>query len=132
MLYVLFIIAIIYITLKLVKRDVDDFSTVTTIQKKIHKYSGVQPDLYTHYLANINLAKQHITDTNKSKMFFYKSLHYLEELALYGESGDLDILEDLTYLIQELGYTFEGLLLNSAINNGVRFRPKYLNEKIDA
>jgi len=132
MLSVIFIALIVFLSLKLVKRDTDDFKTIVEIQKKIHKYSGVHPELYEQYLAYINLAKETINDTNNSKQFFYKSLQILEEIALYGESGDLDIQEDMTYLIQQLGYEFERLLLNSAINSGVRFRPKYLNEKIDA
>ena len=130
MISVILIGIVIYIVLKFLKRDVDDFSPVKKIQRKIHLYSGVHPELYTQYLTHINLAKEHIEDVDKSKKFFYKSLQHLEELALHGVSGDLDIQEEMTYLIQELGYTFEKLLLNAAINKGVRFRPIYLNEKI--
>lgn len=132
MIYIIFIFVVVYLSLKLIKRDTDDFSEITKIQTKIHKYSGVQPELYSQYISNINLAKLHINDTNRSKMFFYTSIQNLEELALYAKSGDLDIQDDMTYLIQQLGYFFEEKLLNSAINNGVRFRPKYINEKIDA
>ena len=132
MLSVIFIACIVYIALKLVKRETDDFQHVLEIQKKIHKYSGVHPEMYENYFAYINLAKENIKDINSSKKFFYKSIHFLEEVALYGESGDLDIQGDMTYLIQQLGYEFEKLLLNSAINSGIRFMPKYLNEKVDA
>jgi len=114
------------------KRDTNDFQSIFEIQKKIHKYSGVHPEMYEQYISYINLAKQNIDDTNRSKKFLYKSIQLLEEIALYGESGDLDIHEDMTYLIQQLGYEFERFLLNSALNNGIRFIPKYLNEKLDA
>jgi hypothetical protein len=130
MISVILIAAVIYIVLKFIKRDVDDFSQVKKIQRKIHVFSGVHPELYMQYLTHINLAKEHIEDVDKSKKFLYKSIKCLEELALQGVSGDLDIHEEMTYLVQELGYTFEKLLLNAAINKGVRFRPIYLNEKI--
>ncbi|QIG60008.1 hypothetical protein [Dishui Lake phycodnavirus 4] len=132
MLSVIFIVCIVFIILKLMKRDTNDFQSIFEIQKKIHKYSGVHPEMYEQYISYINLAKQNIDDTNRSKKFLYKSIQLLEEIALYGESGDLDIHEDMTYLIQQLGYEFERFLLNSALNNGIRFIPKYLNEKLDA
>ena len=69
---------------------------------------------------------------NQSKVFFHQAIQYIEELSLFGVAGDLDIHDEMTYLIQELGYNFEKMLLNSAINSGVRFIPVYLNEKITA
>ena len=130
MITVILIGIVVYLVLKMIKRDVDDFTDVKAIQKKIHKFSGVNEEMYEQYLAYINLAKENIKDVKKSKEFFYNSLRILEEIALYGVSGDLDIQDEMTFLIQELGYNFEILLMNSALNSGVRFNPRYLNEKI--
>jgi hypothetical protein len=132
MISVVLIAFVVYFTIKMIKRDVDDFSHIKEIQKKIHKYSGVNPYYYEQYLANFNLAKHTIKDVNQSKVFFHQAIQYLEELSLFGVAGDLDIHDEMTYLIQELGYNFEKMLLNSAINSGVRFIPVYLNEKITA
>lgn len=130
MITVILIGIVVYLVLKMIKRDVDDFTDVKAIQKKIHKFSGVNEEMYEQYLAYINLAKENIKDVKKSKEFFYNSLRILEEIALYGVSGDLDIQDEMTFLIQELGYNFEILIMNSALNSGVRFNPRYLNEKI--
>jgi len=132
MISVVLIAFVVYFAIKMIKRDVDDFSHIKEIQKKIHKYSGVNPDYYEQYLANFNLAKHTIKDVNQSKVFFHQAIQHLEELSLFGVAGDLDIHDEMTYLIQELGYNFEKMLLNSAINSGVRFIPVYLNEKITA
>ena len=132
MISVVLIAFVVYFAIKMIKRDVDDFSHIKEIQKKIHKYSVVNPDYYEQYLANFNLAKHTIKDVNQSKVFFHQAIQYLEELSLFGVAGDLDIHDEMTYLIQELGYNFEKMLLNSAINSGVRFIPVYLNEKITA
>ena len=132
MISVVLIAFVVYFALKLIKRDVDDFSHITDIQKRIHKYSGVNPEYYEQYLSNFNLAKYTLKDVNQSKVFFHQAITYLEELSLFGVAGDLDIQDEMTLLIQELGYNFEKLLLNSALNSGTRFNPVYLNEKITA
>ena len=130
MISVILIAVVVYFVLKMLKRDVDDFSKIKTIQKKIHKYSGVHPEHYKQYVAFMNLAKANITDYKKANLFLHNALANLEELSLHGVSGDLDIHDEMTYLIQELGYNFEQILLNSAINEGARFNPVFLNELI--
>ena len=60
MITVILIGIVVYLVLKMIKRDVDDFTDVKAIQKKIHKFSGVNEEMYEQYLAYINLAKENI------------------------------------------------------------------------
>mgnify|MGYP001196708351 CR=1 FL=1 len=126
---VIFLVFVIYITTKIVKRT-RGFDKVDIIIKETLKYSGINNSLYSEFLANINMAKEYIDHVDMSSKMLYRSIKTLENIGLEGVSGDTDFQEDITRLSLALAYEFEQILIDQAINNNVEFKPKYLNDRM--
>ena len=55
--------------------------------------------------------------------YLYRSIGFLEELALY---GDDEVQQDLHEIITLIGVKGEKILIRSALRNNMAFNPTYL------
>ena len=117
-----FIVAVIFVLLVLYRSPDKLNSSTNTIfdgERKIVKYSGLEPSSYTDFVNNIQLMK-----TTYEPEYLYKALDNLEDLSLYTQqSSDLHIIEDIKSIIVSLGKDGEKYLLSG----GHYFVPTYLN-----
>lgn len=127
----LFMFAVMYLTFRMIRKDPDNFADITALKKEAHAFSGVNPDLFLMFHSNINLAQQYIGQVDISKKFLYISLQHLEDLGLSSETGDSGVQEEIANIVFKIGYAFEKILMNEALNQGVRFRLKYLNNRVE-
>ena len=117
-----FVVAVIFVLLVLYRSPDKLNSSTNTIfdgERKIVKYSGLEPSSYTDFVNNIQLMK-----TTYEPEYLYKALDNLEDLSLYTQqSSDLHIIEDIKSIIVSLGKDGEKYLLSG----GHPFVPTYLN-----
>jgi|TARA_A200000159_G_C7337395_1_gene345672 hypothetical protein len=104
--------------------------TLKDLKLKVHKYSGVEPEIYMKFLSKIKLAQRLEHNPNVAQQYLIESLDSLEDLGLYGETRNLGIQDEIHQLSNTIGYTFEKKLMDNAINNNEVFHPKYLNRRI--
>jgi hypothetical protein len=83
MLAVVFLIAVIYMSSKLIKKGVE-LDTLDSLIRETHKYSGLNEVLYREFLANINMAREYKGHDDISRKLLERAIKNMEELALYG------------------------------------------------
>ncbi len=110
-----------------IKEQVD---TLKDLKQKVHKYSGVEPEIYMDYLSKLKLAQRLEHSPRVAQQYLIEALDRLEDLGLYGETRNLGIQDEIHQLSNTIGYTFEKRLMDNAINNNEVFHPKYLNRRI--
>lgn len=106
MLALVFILAIIYMSSKLVKRGVTP-TTLDTLIKETHKYSGINSVLYREFIANINMAREYAAHEDISSKLLERGIGNLEDLALSTVSGDVSIIDEIHELIIKIRAEFE-------------------------
>lgn len=120
MLFVVYVLVVVYVISRLVKKPKEE---PELFEREAHRYSGLHPEIFSEFLANMNLCRTYSGHPDIALSFLYKAIGYLEELALYAVSGDFDAREEMYDLIQRIGSSFE-LYLNAK-------NPKYLNNTIE-
>lgn len=106
MLAVVFLIAVIYMTSKLVRKGVT-MDRLDDVIRETHKYSGINELLYKEFLANINMAREFKGHNDISRKLFDRAIKNLEDLALYEPNSDASVIEDIDDLINRLSMEFE-------------------------
>ena len=99
----------------------------TDFRTRAIKYSGLQPDLYYTFVNEMEIYKRS-PDVDTGSRHLYKALEALEELALYVKGGSTSVSEEIWELIHDIADHEEAQILKNALENGVRFAPKYLKE----
>ena len=120
MLFAAFIFTVAFIFAHLVRKPTFE---PPPVEREAHAYSGLNPELYGQFLANIRLCREYSGHPDIAIGFLYKALGHLENLGLYTVSGDLGVREEITELVQKIGASFE-LYLNAK-------NPKYLNNTLE-
>tara|TARA_R110000772_G_scaffold215776_1_gene326410 strand:- start:112 stop:489 length:378 start_codon:yes stop_codon:yes gene_type:complete len=125
MMFILLIGAFAYILSKITRLDTS-LSTVDSIIKETHVYSGVDERTYRAFLALIQIAKEYRTDVKFSQIYLEKALKMLNDIPLYMSPMDVDVMNELGGISYRLGYEFEQLLMKEALNQQIEFNPKYI------
>ena len=91
---------------------------IRALQMILKPYSGLNPDLYTKYVNNLELFGENINNTDSAKDYLYKALDNAEDLKLY---GDVEFNDTILVVAKE----GEEILFEHALKNGDHFYPKY-------
>jgi nucleoside-specific outer membrane channel protein Tsx len=116
---VLFLIFSNTVTIETKKDRIDDLIKETEI------YSGINPELYTDFITNIQFAKDNVKDIYIAYDHVLKALGYFNEIALYVVPIDPDVQDEITALNEKLLLEFEKTFKKEANNQKLRFVPKY-------
>tara|TARA_A100001234_G_scaffold221422_1_gene237425 strand:+ start:5304 stop:5681 length:378 start_codon:yes stop_codon:yes gene_type:complete len=116
---VLFLIFSNTVTIETKKDRIDDLIKETEI------YSGINPELYTDFITNIQFAKDNVKDIYIAYDHVLKALGYFNEIALYIVPIDPDIQDEITALNEKILLEFEKTFKKEANNQKLRFVPKY-------
>ena len=117
MLYVIALAALIYMFTNITRYP----NILDTLIKETHVYSGIHEESYSQFYANIQLAKEHMSD-----MFLHKAIHHLNEIPLYMSPMDPDVQVDVAELGQKIAVAFERIHMKDAMNTNTYYRPKYI------
>ena len=123
--FILLIGAFAYILSKITRLDTS-LTTVDSIIKETHVYSGVDERTYRAFLALIQIAKEYRTDVKFSQIYLEKALKMLNDIPLYMSPMDVDVMNELGGISYRLGYEFEQILMKEALNQQIEFNPKYI------
>jgi hypothetical protein len=98
----------------------------------VHPYSGLDPVNWQRFLDNLHtferLASTRLDDAAES---LYAATENIRDLGLgLRRADDADIQEQLTDIAGKLGYEGEVILNENAVNKGLYFFPRYLNESL--
>jgi len=86
----------------------------------------LSPDKYSEFVNNLELSEQTLYSVTLSKKYLYKSLDALQDLALYSKGGSSGLIEEIHEMTSAIGDIVERQIANTAIEQGVRFNPKYI------
>jgi hypothetical protein len=106
MLALAFLIAVIYMSSKLVKRGTTP-TILDDLIKETHKYSGMSEVLYREFLANVNMAREYSAHEDISRKLLKRGLVNLEDLALEYTAGDTSVIDEIHVLIVKINAEFE-------------------------
>ena len=93
------------------------------IKESVHVYSGLHPEHFMAFINNIDLFEKNIDSVHLAATYLYRSIGFLEELAMY---GDVDVQEHIHKIIPTVGMTGERILMKKALQHNMVFRPTYL------
>lgn len=122
---ILIIVAIVYFY---PKRDRDQLAP---IKYEVYKYSGLNPDLYYSFLNNMDLMKQSLYSVDLSAKYLYQAIDNLQDLALNAKGGSTGFIEEVHEIASRLGNEGELMILDKALEQGVRFHPKFIKDTPD-
>jgi hypothetical protein len=121
----LFILVLLvgFLVFLLPKRDKDPLGP---LKNEAYKYSGLKPELYYSFLNNMKLMQQVTYSVDTSAGYLYKAIDNLQDLALYAKGGSTGLIDEIHELASRIGNAGELIILDSALNQGVRFYPKFI------
>lgn len=105
---VIFLLAVIYVSSKMVKCGSDP-DVINGLIKETHKYSGINDVLYREFLSNINMAREFKGHEDISKKLLERAIQNLEELALYTTATDTPVVEEINEIITKIILEFENI-----------------------
>ena len=114
-----------YILSKITRLDTS-LDRVDAVIKETHKYSGIHEVTYNTFMTLIQIAKEYRTSVEMSQVYLEKALRVLNDIPLYLPAMDGEVMNDIGDISYRLGYEFEQLLIREALNQGVKFIPKYI------
>ena len=114
-----------YVLSKITRLDTS-LNRVDIIIKETHKYSGIHEVTYNTFMTLIQIAKEYRTSVEMSQVYLEKALRVLNDIPLYLPAMDGEVMNDIGDISYRLGYEFEQLLIREALNQGVKFIPKYI------
>ena len=103
-----------------------------TFINEVHPYSGLEPNLFRSFVNNVKICSSAVyTDPKKASIALYQAIDDVRELSLYTQRADQDELgSELESIAYRLGLSGEEIIQRMSLRYGVRFIPKYLNDKI--
>ena len=114
-----------YLTNLLTKKSIrsDDLDILI---KRVHEYSGLNPDEFYAFITNINVFKDMLReDPEFAGKFLYIAMDSLENIGIMSE-----FQEDIHQLALQIGYYAEKMIVDASINKNTAFHPKYLNSRL--
>ena len=110
------------------KRDRDQLAP---IKYEVYKYSGLNPELYRMFLNNMDLMKQNLYSVDLSAKYLYKAIDNLQDLALNAKGGSTGFIDEVHEIASRLGSEAELMIMDVALEKGVRFHPKFIKDTPD-
>jgi hypothetical protein len=95
------------------------------------EFSGLNPELFKEFLNNMTLFEESLEFPDLSSKYLYQAIDALERMALYTTSSSVSAVETVHEIVKEIGMEAELMILESAMNKGLSFRPTYLNNMDD-
>ncbi len=95
------------------------------------EFSGLNPELFKDFLNNMTLFEESLEFPDLSSKYLYQAIDALERMALYTTSSSVSAVETVHEIVKEIGMEAELMILESAMNKGLSFRPTYLNNMDD-
>jgi len=88
--------------------------------------------LFRSFVNNVKICSSAVyTDPKKASIALYQAIDDVRELSLYTQRADQDELgSELESIAYRLGLSGEEIIQRMSLRYGVRFIPKYLNDKI--
>ena len=120
------IIIVIGVFAYIVSRVDTSLNRVDAVIRETSKYSDIHEVTYKTFLALIQIAKEYRTSVEMSQVYLEKALRVLNDIPLYLPAMDGEVMNDIGDISYRLGYEFEQLLIREALNQGVKFIPKYI------
>ena len=105
--------------------------TLDDLKMEIHKYSGVNPDMFNNFMTNMELMEDNISRTELASYYLYKAIDNAQEIALYTTGYGTHIVEEISQITTDIGEYSEQIILDEALLQGNKFQPRYLNEKVN-
>ena len=104
----------------------------TKYEKLVHPYSGLDPVSWQRFLENLREFEQLAsTRLDESANALYGAVENIRDLGLGLRRADDEHIRDaLSDIARQLGYEGETILNQNALDQGVYFFPKYLNESL--
>jgi len=120
------IIIVIGVFAYIVSRVDTSLNRVDAVIRETSKFSDIHEVTYKTFLALIQIAKEYRTSVEMSQVYLEKALRVLNDIPLYLSTMDGEVMNDIGDISYRLGYEFEQLLMREALNQGVKFVPKYI------
>ena len=98
------------------------------LKYEVYKYSGLNPNLYYKFLNNIELMEQTLQSVDTSSNYLYLAIDNLQDIALYAKGGSTGFIDQVHDIASRLGNEAELMILEVALQQGVRFQPKYIKD----
>ena len=105
--------------------------TLDDLKMEIHKYSGVNPDMFNNFMTNMELMEDNISRTELASYYLYKAIDNAQEIALYTTGYGTHIVEEISQITTDIGEYSEQIILDETLLQGNKFQPRYLNEKVN-
>jgi len=125
MITLLFIVIFMFIISQVTSVDTS-MNKVSDIIKETHIYSGINEEMYSSFFATIQLAKKKREHVKESQQMLHQAIQTLNNIPMYMSPIDTDVQDKIAEISQRLGYEFESVLMNEAINRDLNFKPKYI------
>jgi len=95
------------------------------------EFSGLNPELFREFLNNMTLFEESLEFPDLSSKYLYQAIDALERMALYTTSSSVNAVEAINEIVRAIGNEGELMILESSTNQGLSFRPTYLNNMDD-
>jgi hypothetical protein len=95
------------------------------------EYSGLNPELFKEFINNMTMFEESLEFPDLSSKYLYQAIDALERMALYTTSSSVDAVSTVHEIVKEIGMEAELMILESAMDKGLTFRPTYLNNMDD-
>jgi hypothetical protein len=93
----------------------------------VHPYSGLDPESWLRFINNLHNFEE-LDSLEKSANSLYSAIDNIRDIALgTRRADDSQFKDDLNLIATNLGIEGETILNQQALNKGLRFFPKYLN-----
>ena len=128
----LILIFVIFLTLLLFTPKVSKVNErLHELKIEAQEYSGLNPELFKEFLNNMTMFEESLEFPDLSSKYLYQAIDALERMALYTTSSSVDAVSAVHEIVKEIGMEAELMILESAMNKGLSFRPTYLNNMDD-
>jgi hypothetical protein len=128
----LILIFVIFLTLLLFTPKISKQNEkLHELKIEAQEYSGLNPELFKEFLNNMTLFEESLEFPDLSSKYLYQAIDALERMALYTTSSSINAVEMVHEIVKQIGMEAELMILESAMNKGLSFRPTYLNNMDD-
>jgi len=128
----LILILVIFLTLLLFTPKVSKQNErLHELKIEAQEFSGLNPELFKDFLNNMTLFEESLEFPDLSSKYLYQGIDALERMALYTTSSSVNAVETVHEIVKAIGMEAELMILESAMNKGLSFRPTYLNNMDD-
>jgi len=97
----------------------------------VHPYSGLDPESWSRFLTSIKTFEQLVStdELDTAARALYSACEYARDIGLgIRRSDDGNIKDELNKIANDLGLEGEMIINQNAIQKGIYFFPRYLND----